>query len=167
MRIYISLCFISMWAYCRNCLRSVRMVILVLIGKNFWPNYRHFSTRYCQQWIKQDRQCTYNRNFEAPSHNHFCRGKTISIIYYEFVCVCVSVALVTQHAKYIRRIILSSVVCLAVRYISTLCHKRQDFRGKHSLTIKCILIFSTTFVWKISHSKNNSTRCHKCTYVFV
>jgi hypothetical protein len=30
----------------------------------------------------------------------------------------------------------------------------------------CVLIFSTTFVWNFSHSKNNSARyCHKCPYI--
>jgi hypothetical protein len=38
---------------------------------------------------KQDKQCTYKRNLEARSRNHVCRGKTISITYYE----CVSVIL--------------------------------------------------------------------------
>ena len=35
--------------------------------------------------------------------------------------------------------------------------------GTKLLNIKCVLIFSTTFVWKISHSKKNSARYHKCT----
>jgi hypothetical protein len=39
------------------------------------------------------------RNIEARSRNHCCRGKAISITYFE----CVSLALVTQHAKLIRR----------------------------------------------------------------
>jgi len=47
-----------------------------------------------------------------------------------------------------RRIVLSSVACPAVRYISTLPHKRQDFRGKKKvfLYIMCVLIFSANFV---------------------
>ena len=31
----------------------------------------------------------------------------------------------------------------------------------------CVLIFSVTFVWNISHSKKNWTRYHKCTDVVV
>jgi hypothetical protein len=58
---------------------------------------------------------------EARSRNHRCRLKASSIAYSE----CVSVALVTQHAKRMRRVILSSVAWPAVPYFSTLSHKRQ------------------------------------------
>jgi hypothetical protein len=43
-------------------------------------------------------------NFDARSHNPCCRGEAISITYSE----CVFVALVIQHAKRMRRII---VIC--------------------------------------------------------
>jgi hypothetical protein len=43
--------------------------------------------------------------------------------------VCLSVELVTQHTKRMRRIILSSVTCLAVSYFSKLSHKCHDFGG--------------------------------------
>jgi hypothetical protein len=45
------------------------------------------------------------RNIQARSGNHCCRGKAVSIKYYE----CVSIALVIRHAKCMCRIILSSV----------------------------------------------------------
>jgi hypothetical protein len=45
--------------------------------------------------------------------------------YYMF---CVSVALVIQHAKCMRLIILSSVACRTVTYVYTLSHKWHDFR---------------------------------------
>jgi hypothetical protein len=96
--------------------------------------------------FKQDRQYTYKRNIHARSPNHCCLGKAISITY----CECVSVALVIQHTKRMRRIILWSVVCPAVPYISTLSHKRHDFRKKVIEYKMCVLTFlqllSATFL---------------------
>ena len=60
--------------------------------------------------------------------------------------MCVSVALVIQHANRIRRKLLSSLVCPAVQHLSTLLHKRYDFRKKLVLDIKYVLIFSTNVV---------------------
>jgi hypothetical protein len=54
------------------------------------------------------------RNIEERSRNHFCRGKTVSIKYSE----CVSLVLVIQHAKGMRRIILSCVASTALPYFS-------------------------------------------------
>jgi hypothetical protein len=67
------------------------------------------------------------------------RIKTIKS--YKYYIFRVSVALAIQHAKRMRRIILSSAACLAVTYFST-PHKRHYFRQK-LLNTKCILIFST------------------------
>ena len=58
----------------------------------------------------------------------------------------VSVALVTQHAKRMPSFILSSAARLALPYFSTLSHKRHDLLEIKLLTIKCVLIFSATFV---------------------
>jgi hypothetical protein len=57
----------------------------------------------------------------------------------------VSVALFIQHAKRMRRIILSSMACLAVPHFSTLAHKVQSAEKviEHKTYV---LIFSTNFV---------------------
>ena len=55
------------------------------------------------------------RNMEARSRNHCCRGKAINITYSK----CVFVALVIQHAKGMRGIVLSSGACQAVPHFST------------------------------------------------
>jgi hypothetical protein len=64
--------------------------------------------------------------------------------------VCACVALVIQHAKRMRRVILPSVARPAVPYFTTLSHKRHDIREKKFLIVKCILIFSTNFVYSCS-----------------
>jgi len=71
---------------------------------------------------------------EVLSYNHFCRRKPKSVTYSE----CVSVVLVIQHAICMRRIILSSVICLTVLYFSTLSHKGHDFEEK-VLNVKCVV----------------------------
>jgi len=68
------------------------------------------------------------------------------------------------------RPILSSVTCQAPPYfVSTLSHKRHDFRGKKYITHKiCVIYLLCKFVRNIYHTKNNSTRyCHKCTQVLT
>ena len=78
-------------------------------------------------------------NIERRSCNHCCRGYTISITY----SVCVSVALVIQHAHapYCH---LWPAPLYNIFY--TLSHKQHDFREKVIEHKMCILIFSTTFI---------------------
>ena len=85
---------------------------------------RHFQ-------IGQDRQSTCDVTLKC------CCSKANNIIYSE----CVSVALITQHAKPMRRIILSSMACLPVQYFSILSDIRQDFREKSFGNAMCVVIF--------------------------
>jgi hypothetical protein len=51
---------------------------------------------------------------------------------------CVSVALVTQHAKRMHPIILSFVACMTLPYFSTLSHEQHDLSKKKLLNTKCV-----------------------------
>jgi hypothetical protein len=64
------------------------------------------------------------RNTEVRSGNRCYRAVARTITYSD----CGSVAFLYQHAKRMRRIILSSVAYLAIPYFYTLPHKRHDFR---------------------------------------
>jgi len=81
----------------------------------------------CMKHRKQnDRQCACKRNIESHSRIHFCRGKAISTTYSQ----CVFVALIIQHAKRMRHIILATVTCLAVKYFLHYLMKAKIFGGK-------------------------------------
>jgi hypothetical protein len=74
-------------------------------------------------------------NIQARSRNHWCRWKSISITYFE----CVSVALVIQHAKRMRRIIM-----WPVRFYHIFPHYLLNgtIFGETLLNIKHVLWFS-------------------------
>ena len=91
-------------------------------------------------WYESYRQTKQRqRNIEALSLIDCCSDKAISTTYSE----CVSAALVMQHAKRMRRIILSLVACLALPDFFTPSHKRQKFSAE-LFRIECDLILSTT-----------------------
>jgi len=79
----------------------------------------------------------YKHNTEALLHNHCCSGKAILITYSD----CVSVA---SHAMHMCHILLP-VACLAVPYFPTLSH-HATVLGRKLLNVKCVLIFSKTFL---------------------
>jgi len=73
--------------------------------------------------MQKPRQCKYKRIIEARSRKHCCPKEVICVSYSQYV----SVALFIQHAKRMRRIILSSAACLVLPHFSTLSHKRYEF----------------------------------------
>jgi hypothetical protein len=86
------------------------------------------------------------------------------------VCLnsCLSYQACKSRASVLRYILLSSVAWLYLPHFSTLSHKRHDFRKIFIESKMSILIFSTTFLQKISNSKKNSARhYYKCTRVFM
>jgi hypothetical protein len=106
------------------------------------------------------------RNIVARSRNHCSRGKAISIVCYERVCI---LALVFLHANgiFLCSIIMSLVACLVLPYFYTFSKKKITNFGHKVIEYKmCVLNFSTTSARNISHSKNNSAiYYHKCTSV--
>jgi hypothetical protein len=86
----------------------------------------------------------YKRNLEARLCIHSCRPQAIRVTYSE----CVSVALVIQHATRMRRIILSSVTCLALPYYFILSLKRHVFRKKSYWTWNVCFEFLYMFCQK-------------------
>ena len=78
-------------------------------------NYFHDNHR-----CSETKQEMYERNIEARSRNHCCRGKAVRVAYSE----CVSTALVIQHTKRMRLSILSHVACLALPCFNTVSHRK-------------------------------------------
>jgi hypothetical protein len=78
---------------------------------------------------------------------------------------CAHVALLIQHAT-LRHFAICDLSGLKI--FGTFSHKRHDLRKKVTVHKMFILIFSTIFIWNISHFRKNSSRyCHKCENVFM
>jgi hypothetical protein len=105
--------------------------------------------------IVRERQCTYERSIEAHWHNHCCRGKALK---FSIFWVCVSVTLVIQDAKLLRRFFCH---LWPVWLYSISPHCLRNGESKKLLNVDCVLILSTTFVSNIFYSKKNSVS-HKC-----
>ena len=126
---------------------------------------RNVITNTCANRIYKEAKYV-QRNTDAQSWKHWCRTKSKSI------CVwgegggggeCPHYPACKAHAHYY---VIFGLVILP--YISTLSHKRQEFRKKLTEQKVCTFISSRVFTWNISRSKNNSVRCyHKCTYVYI
>jgi hypothetical protein len=71
---------------------------------------------------------------------HCCSGKATNITHSD----CVSVALIIQHERRMRRIILPRVACLTQSHFSTLSHNLYDFWEILVEEKIFVLIFSTT-----------------------
>jgi len=100
------------------------------------------------------RQAMYvQRKILVRSCDHCCRAKVLRITYSERG----SVALGIHHAMRMCRIILSSVACLYHIFPPHLINGRFSKKKitKHKM---CVLTFSPTFVWNISHSTKISAR---------
>jgi len=80
------------------------------------------------------------RNIEARSPNHSCSDTAISITYSEFVFVDLGI----QHVEHMRNFVISGLSGSTI--LSTLPHKRHDFRKKVIDHKMCVLIFSKALV---------------------
>jgi hypothetical protein len=92
---------------------------------------------------------------------HCCRGKAMNVTHSE----CVSVVLVIQHARPLRRNLLQSLACI-YRIFSTWSHNGTIFGEKIERTM-CGPIYCTKFVRNICHSKKSARYYQKCTLVVV
>ena len=86
-------------------------------------------------------QCTYKRNTEERSDNCRCRVRQ-EVLH----IMSVSLVLVTQHAKRMRSIILSSVACSAISYSPPRYFIKGMISGQKLLNIKCVFLPETFLV---------------------
>jgi hypothetical protein len=75
-------------------------------------------------------------------------------MYYEYV----SVALIIQHEKRMRFVILLSMACPTLPRFATSPHNEHHFGNKYITESKMVLIFSKTFFRTISHAQSGIQR---------
>jgi hypothetical protein len=148
-----------------------RVSIRADVDRNLWPcrKRNHSSSRslnylFCTCTVKtEQRQCTYKvtlRSFRP----------TIPAVEKQWVlhnlsaCICsLRYPACNGHAPYFHLLYFP-----ALQYFSTFSQKRHDFIKNVTEHKICDLIFSTTFVWNISHSKYKWVRYDKkCILVFM
>jgi len=87
-----------------------------------------------------------------------------------------SVALVTQQAKRVYRVIMLPGACLTLPHFSTLSHKQNDLRKNNLLNIKCVLRYSlerlskTLLILRIFErdtTNSHTTLCKVCVIVLI
>jgi hypothetical protein len=111
---------------------------------------------------RQPVECTYNITCRR------CRATIVAVesnkCYIFWVCVySLRYLLSKAHMLW-----LSPLACPTLHF-STLSRERHDFRGEKIIEHKmCVLIFATTFVWNVSHSRKNwAIYGKKCVSVFL
>ena len=129
-----------------------------------WSTVWRLTSPKVQMWIIMltKEAMWVQRNTEARLQSHCCRGKAISFNYIFWVCICsLSYPARKGHVPYCH------LWPLRLHIFPHYLIKDAIF-GKTLLNKKCVLIFSTTLIWNISHCKNNSARhCHKWENIFT
>jgi hypothetical protein len=141
----------------RDYVRHVFSIITTIYSDYFPKQRRQFTVQH-NTWIPT---VTSHAMYVYRSCNHCCSGKGISITYSECVFCCLRYPACNASYCHLRPAPLYNI-------FSTLFHWQQDFRKTVTENKMCDLIFSSTFVWNIFHSKKNWARCDtKCTSVFT
>ena len=136
----------------------------VLTSETCWALNNEIIKQVASSWslFIQLRQAIYvKRNIETRSCKHCRCGKAKSITYPE----CVSVALRIQHAMSMSRTVICGQTGAAIFFhiISLTARLKKKKVIEHQM---CVLNFSETFVWNISHSKKNWARYDKNVHWF-